>query len=373
MDTQRDDFRMAWLQLIGAEIPPQALKPLAESYHYNPLELLDGSEERWAERSPGLTQRQIEKLSSARRAKPVVQLEALDRLDIKIVSLGDSEYPTNLRSLPDAPSALFVRGSLVPDDRFSVAIVGSRRATSYGLAIAEQFSAELVNRGLAVVSGGARGVDTRAHHGALTAGGRTLAFVGCGLDVSYPAENRSLYNLMIKSGQGAILSEFVPGTTPDPWRFPARNRLISGMSLGVIVIESPIDSGAMITATDASAQGREVFAVPGPIGLGRSSGCHKLIQEGAKLIESPEDIFLELGLLPMHMDRPTETYRPTPNNLSPTQLVILELLSLEATHVDQLILDSGIPANLINGALTVLELKGLVRRVAGNSFIRALR
>jgi DNA processing protein len=297
----------------------------------------------------------------------------MERLDIKVVTLADDSYPHNLRSLPDCPPALFLRGTLANDDRFSVAIVGSRRATSYGLMIAEQFSTELVNRGLTVVSGGARGIDTRAHRGALEAGGRTVAFVGCGLDVSYPAENRSLYQKMIESGQGAVLSEFVPGTTPEPWRFPARNRLISGMSLGVIVIESPVDSGAMITATDASAQGREVFAVPGPIGSGRSSGCHKLIQEGARLIETPEDIFLELGLLPMHMDRPTDTFRPTPSDLSPEQLKVLELLSLEATHVDHLIIASRLPAHQINGALTVLELRGLARRVAGNSFIRTLR
>jgi DNA processing protein len=335
--------------------------------------LLSDNERHWQERSERLTAKNIAKLQDSRASDQTQALEALKRYDIRIVSAANSAYPQNLRSLPDAPPALFVRGTLHPDDRFSVAIVGSRRATSYGLSIAEQFSTELVERGLTVVSGGARGIDTRAHRGALSAGGRTAAFVGCGLDVSYPAENRSLYQKMIESGQGAILSEFVPGTTPEPWRFPARNRLISGMALGVIVIESPVDSGAMITATDASAQGREVFAVPGPIGSGKSSGCHKLIQEGAKLIETPEDIFLELGLLPMHMDRPTETFRPTPSDLSADQLKVLELLSLEASHIDHLITVSRLPANQINGALTVLELRGLARRVAGNSFIRALR
>ena len=373
MDANTNDLRSAWLALISAEIPPQRLNPLIEAYDFNPANLLADDEKQWAHYAPALSPRNIEKLSEVRRLDQSQGMESLDRRDIQIITLQDALYPRNLRSLPDSPPALFVRGTLAADDRFSVAIVGSRRATSYGLAIAEQFSSELVSRGLTVVSGGARGIDTHAHRGALEAGGRTTAFVGCGLDVSYPAENRSLYDLMIKSGQGAVMSEFVPGTTPEPWRFPARNRLISGMALGVIVIESPIDSGAMITATDASAQGREVFAVPGPIGSGRSSGCHKLIQEGAKLIESPEDIFLELGLLPMHMDRPTETYRTTPSDLTPEQLKVLQLLSLEATHVDHLIIASRLPANQINCALTVLELRGLARRVAGNSFIRALR
>jgi len=373
MDTQTNEMVTAWLRVISTEIPPLRLKPLVESYDCNPAILLEDTERSWCDRSPELTSRNTARLIETRRSDQSIALEAMNRLNIRILSLSDPNYPQNLRSLPDAPPALFIRGALVPDDRFSVAIVGSRRATSYGLAIADQFATELVDRGLTVVSGGARGIDTYAHRGALDGGGRTAAFVGCGLDVSYPAENRSLYQKMIETGRGAILSEFVPGTTPEPWRFPARNRLISGMALGVIVIESPIDSGAMITATDASAQGREVFAVPGPIGSGRSSGCHKLIQEGAKLIETPEDIFLELGLLPMHMDRPTETYRPTPSDLTPEQLKVLQLLSLEATHVDHLIMASRLPANQINCALTVLELRGLARRVAGNSFIRALR
>jgi len=373
MDTQDNELLCTWLRLLSAEIPPSRLKPLIESYGYEPALLLADSEDEWVKRSPQLTAKNASKLVDARCTDQSSALKVLNRLSIRIVPLNDPTYPSNLKPLPDAPSALFVRGTLVADDKFSVAIVGSRRATAYGLEISERFAGELVDRGLTVVSGGARGIDTRAHRGALHAGGRTVAFVGCGLDISYPAENRSLYDQMIKSGQGAVISEFVPGTTPDPWRFPARNRLISGMALGVIVIESPIDSGAMITANDACTQGREVFAVPGPIGSGRSAGCHKLIQDGAKLIETPEDIFLELGLLPMHTDRPLDTYRPTPADLSADQLKVLELLSLEASHVDHLIVASKLPANQINGLLTVLELRGLARRVAGNSFIRALR
>jgi DNA processing protein len=372
METQTNDMREAWLRLMSAEIAPQKLKPLIDSYAYDAENLLSDSETEWLARAPSLSSRQIAKINEVRKSDQSQRLTSLDHLGISILRAVDPTYPQNLKSLPDAPAALYVRGTLVQDDRFSIAIVGSRRATSYGLAIAEQFSVELVNRGLTVVSGGARGIDTRAHKGAL-AGGRTVAFVGCGLDVSYPAENKSLFAEMISSGRGAIVSEFVPGTTPEPWRFPARNRLISGMSLGVIVIESPLDSGAMITATDASQQGREVFAVPGPIGSGRSAGCHKLIQEGAKLIESPEDIFLELGLLSMHSEEPTATFRPTPADLSRQQTTILDLLSLEATHVDQLILGSRLPANIVNGTLTLLEMRGLIKRVAGNSFIRALR
>jgi DNA processing protein len=270
---------------------------------------------------------------------------------------------------------LFVRGELVADDRYAIAIVGSRRASTYGLAISDRFSRELAARGLTIVSGGARGIDTRAHAGALNAGGRTVAFIGSGLDISYPAENRKLFERIATSGQGAVVSEYGFGSTPEPWRFPARNRLISGMTMGTLVIESPIDSGAILTANNAAAQGRDVFAVPGPIETGRNTGSHKLIQEGAKLVQSPQDILDELGLLTLTSTDgsvASASLPPAPSNLDPEQRRILDMLNLQARSVDSLIVESTYAAPMVVGILTMLELKGLARRVPGNSFVRVL-
>jgi DNA processing protein len=271
---------------------------------------------------------------------------------------------------------LYVRGAIQPDDRFSIALVGSRRASTYGLSIAHRFARDLAAHGLCIVSGGARGVDTRAHRGALDAGGRTVAFTGCGLDVPYPIDNKKLYEEIVSSGQGAVVSEFSLGVCPEPWRFPARNRLISGMTLGTLVIESPVDSGAMITATDAAAHGREVFAVPGPIETGRNSGCHKLIREGAVLVQSPADILTELGVLTLSSSEDPDTalsgFLPPPTDLGPEHKQLLEMLTFEPSHIDALIMESKIAPQRAMAAMTILEMRGLARRIPGNSFVRVL-
>ena len=284
----------------------------------------------------------------------------------------DPCYPANLRPLPDAPPVLIVRGELIPEDKFSVAIVGSRRASTYGLTLAKRFAKELASHGLTVISGGARGVDTEAHRGALEGGGRTVAFLGCGVDINYPSDNRRLFE-RIAQGGGAVVSEFPLGTRPEPWRFPARNRLISGSSLGVLVVESPADSGSLITAREAGDQGREVFAVPGPIDTGRNSGCHKLIQDGAKLVETVDDILCELGVLSLRS--PDAPGAPAPHipNLPPEQRRILDMLTLQPRHVDGMIAESGLTAPQVSGILTLLEMRGLARRVPGNAFVRVSR
>lgn len=196
-------------------------------------------------------------------------------------------------------------------------------------------------------------------------------------DISYPAENRKLFDEIASDGKGAVVSEFALGTTPEPWRFPARNRLISGTTLATLVVESPIDSGALITATDAANQGRDVFAVPGPIETGKNAGCHKLIQEGAKLVQSPQDILDELGILTLSAgeedaDTAQGRFLPAPANLAPEQQKVLEMLTLQARHVDSLIAESGYTAPQLTGILTLLEMRGLARRVPGNAFVRVL-
>jgi DNA processing protein len=211
--------------------------------------------------------------------------------------------------------------------------------------------------------------------GALDAGGRTVVFLGCGLDYCYPAENRKLYDKIAAEDKGAIVSEFAPGVSPEPWRFPARNRLISGMSMGVLVIETPADSGAMITANDAAGQGRDVFVVPGPIDTGKSAGCHKLIQDGARLVESAQEIMDALGLLtfsPTPDGGASSAYTPAPTDLAPDLRTVLELLSLDPIPVDHILSQCRLTTSQVIGVMTLLEMRGLVRRLPGNRFVRAL-
>jgi len=380
----------AWLKLGAFELNPKRAHALLDAFHHDVTALVDAGTADWRSAVPDLTDKQLTRMSEVRDRSVDKEIATLQALGGRVVGWSDPLYPSNLKQLPDAPPVLFIRGNLVPEDKFSIAIVGSRRASSYGLSLARRFAHALVDHGLTVVSGGARGIDTQAHLGAIDGGGRTLAFLGSGVDVNYPVENRKLFDQIAGShtptkGQptpieqipirGAVISEFPLGTRPEPWRFPARNRLISGCSLGVLVIESPIDSGAMISAREAADQGREVFAIPGPIDTGRNAGCHKLIQDGAKLVETVDDILSEIGVLQMR--RTDETQKtgvppPSPSNLPPEQRKILDMLTLQATNVDSLIVASGLTAPQVIGILTLLEMRGLCRRVPGNAFVRVL-
>ena len=360
-----------WLRLHALEFAPHRLNSLLDAYGGSPGFCVSASPSDWKARQPQLGEKRLAKMAAARRTDFSQTRAALEKHQARLVTVRDACYPANLRPLPDAPPVLFLRGTLIPEDKFSIAIVGSRRATSYGLGLARQFARELARHGLTIVSGGASGVDTEAHRGALEGGGRTLAFLGCGVDVAYPSANRALFG-EIASGRGAVLSEFGMGTRPEPWHFPARNRLISGTSLGVLVIESPADSGSLITAREAGDQGRDVFAVPGPIGMGHSAGCHKLIQDGAKLVECVDDILSEIGVLTLASpDASAAALRPVPN-LPPEQRRILDMLTLHPRQTEGMIVESGLTAPQVTGILTLLELRGLAKRVPGNAFVRVL-
>ena len=380
MNTQtnsKSDSRVAdWIRVAQAEIPPRKLRPLLEACNHDPTELLRGPASRWAQILPGLLDKQASRLHACARAPVDDARRAMDAAEAQVIPINDASYPTNLREISDASPVLFVRGRICQDDKFSLAIVGSRRATMYGMSIAERFARLLSARGLCIVSGGARGIDSRAHRGALSGGGRTIVFLGCGIDIVYPSENRRLFDDIVRNDQGAIISEFAPGVTPEPWRFPARNRLISGMTMGTLVIETPIDSGAMITASDAAAQGRDVFAVPGPIETGRSAGCHRLIREGARLVETPDDIMEELGLTRLDFDASqsmaTSGYQAAPDDLDDDQRQILDRLTLQPQGVDHLITSTELRAPQVVAVLTLLEMRGLARRVPGNAFVRVL-
>jgi len=318
----------------------------------------------------GLTQKLCEKVLGPVPAAIERDLKLVDEMKVTLVPITSDEYPVNLKHIYDPPVVLYCRGRVVESDASAVAVVGSRRATFYGISVAEKIARDLAASGITVVSGGARGIDTAAHKGALAAGGRTVAFLGCGVDVSYPPENRKLFAVIAENG--AVLSEYPFGSTPEPWRFPPRNRLISGMSLGVLICQSPAASGALITAGYAAEQGKDVFAVPGNIDDERNRGCHALIKDGAKLVESADDILFELGLKEPDDKEAGQLALPIQSLKNDNERKIAALLSLEPMRIDDIIEQTGLPAPLVAGTLTILEMKNVARRVPGNAYVRVL-
>ncbi len=352
-----------WIRLAKIESPRKAI---ALVDHFGSLDAVFGARMRDLMEVDGLSQKAAEKLQAMASQSVDCEAEALEKAEARIITYRDDDYPANLRQIYDPPVVLFVRGQLLETDRFAVGVVGTRRPTEYGRSMAFKIGRDLAQRGLAVISGGARGVDTAVHTGALQSG-RTIAVLGCGIDVSYPYENRGLFGKIAETG--AIVSEFVPGTKPDMWRFPVRNRLISGLSLGILVVESGITGGAMITATLAGEQGRDVWALPGMTDSDVSRGPHSLIKDGAKLIESADDILKDLGV---QSEAEAQERPALPDNLSPDQKAIIGMLTLHPKHVDEIIAECKLTPAAASSALTLLEMLALVRRVPGNSYVRAV-
>jgi len=295
------------------------------------------------------------------------QIELAQKHNTRIITFWDKEYPENLKRIYDPPVLLFVRGELNPTDHLAIAVVGTRVPTNYGKFSAETFSRQLAREGIVIVSGLARGIDTIAHVSALKAGGRTIAVLGCGVDVIYPAENKKLFYEIIE--HGAVISEFLMGTKPDATNFPRRNRIVSGLSLGVLVIEAGAKSGALITANMALEQNREIFALPGNINSPKSFGCNKLIMEGAKLAMQTDDILDELRPQLNHLLK-KEKIRTKQVSLTPVEQSLLESLSHEALHIDRIASENNLSISQALGTLLTLELKELVRQLPGKYFIR---
>ena len=296
------------------------------------------------------------------------QLRRLNKIGGRIVTSWDQEYPDLLKKTYDPPTLLFVLGRCTSSDKNALAIVGTRRPSPYGQIVAELLSRSLAELGLTVVSGLARGIDTVAHSAALQTGGRTIAVIGSGLDVPYPPENKKLLDSIAQ--QGAVVSEFPMGTKPDATNFPRRNRIISGLSLGTVVIESCEDGGAMITASTALDQNREVFAVPGNITEKRSSGPNKLVREGrAKLVQRVEDILEELGPQMRHLLKAERSQEPQVE-LTLFERNILNVLSDQPLQIDRIaeLAETSTADALVN--LLSLEFKNLVRQLPGKIFIR---
>ncbi|MEN6450864.1 MAG: DNA-processing protein DprA [Thermoguttaceae bacterium] len=289
---------------------------------------------------------------------------------IAILTEADAGYPRSLREIHDPPGVLFVRGEMKPDDALAVGIVGTRHATQYGLRQAERLAAGLVRAGLTVISGLARGIDAAAHRGALTAGGRTIAVLASGVLNIYPPEHDKLAEEV--AARGAVISEAPPAAEPLAGMFPQRNRLISGLSLGVIVVEAAERSGALITARHAMEQGREVFAVPGNADSRASRGCHRLLRDGAKLVESVDDVLEELGPLveAAPRDDGQVIHHPAELLLNELEQQVLAAVGTEATSIDQIVVDSGLPVPQVLSTISVLEMRRLIRRLSGTTVIR---
>ncbi len=302
------------------------------------------------------------------------RLARLTALGAEMVTRDDPRFPIRLQEIPYPPPFLFIKGTLAPEDSLAVAIVGTRGASYYGLKASRRLAGALAARGVTVVSGLARGIDTAAHQGALEMSGRTLAVLGCGLDVVYPPENRQLYQEI--PARGALVSEFSLGTPPEARNFPIRNRIISGLALGVLVIEAGSTSGTTITVRYALDQGREVFAVPGPIDSPTSLGPHRLIQQGAKLVQDVEDIFSEFpglargpGPLFGVPSRVSETASPAAAGAAAPEEPLLAILSSDPLSLEELLRATGLPAHQVLSRLTVLELEGLIRELPGKRFV----
>lgn len=314
----------------------------------------------------GLDQRALENLLTTRSKISLDgEMEKIERQAAKVLTWDDPAYPPRLLNIYSPPPVLYVKGQLLDEDQWAVAVVGTRGATVYGKEAARQIAGHLARNRITIVSGLARGIDSQAHQAALDAGGRTIAVLGSGVDIIYPAESRKLAQAIVE--RGALVSEYALGTPPEASNFPPRNRIISGLSLGVVIVEAGERSGALITGDFALEQGREVFAVPGNIFHQKSIGTNKLIQQGAKPVLSVEDILEELNLT--MVSQQAEVRAVVPEN--ETEAALLEYITAEPIHIDEIGQQSGLPIAQVSSTLALMELKGMVRQVGGMNYVLA--
>jgi DNA processing protein len=317
-------------------------------------------------REVGLDRRSIANLLEVRRCLDLpAELVQLQQAGVQVLTWEDPAYPQLLLTINDPPPVLYVRGALRSEDVWSVAVVGTRTASVYGREVARMLATDLVHAGVTIVSGLARGIDAQAHRSALDAGGRTIAVLGSGVDIIYPWEHRKLADEIVE--QGALVSEYSLGTKPEASNFPPRNRIISGLSRGVIVVEAGERSGALITADFAAEQGRDVFAVPGGIFQRGSRGTNRLIRDGAQPVLSADDVLEVLNMTAVAEHVEAQMLLPT----DATEAVLLEQLSDDPAHVDEVGRAAGLPIATVSSTLALMELKGLVRQVGGMKYVRA--
>jgi len=328
--------------------------------------VLDASHDELRE-SAGLS----EKLSSELRSFPWQEradeeLAKADAAGVAIITEDDPEYPGPLLNTPDPPLFLYIRGSLLPEDGSAVAMVGTRTPTHYGLTVTHRMAYELASQRITVVSGMARGIDTQAHKGALAGHGRTIAVLGCGIDTAYPPENRGLMEDIARTG--AVITENPFGTKPESGYFPARNRIISGLAAGTVIIEAAEDSGSLITADYALKQGRKLFAVPGNISSPTSRGTNSLIKQGALLVETAGDVLKGLHIYEGGRSPVASDLQLPP--LTPGEASVFKTVTDEPKHIDVIMAESSSAPGKLSGVLITLELKGLVKQLPGKYFVR---
>nr|MBF0220819.1 DNA-protecting protein DprA [Desulfobulbaceae bacterium] len=362
------DTILNWLTLhLTPGLGPAGVRTLLDAFE-TPARIFSASNKELLQ-VRGIKKSVVESLIKSAPFKLAEQeLEKAKTLGVEIISCQDERYPSLLGQIYNPPVVLYVKGRSDLLNRPSIAVVGSRAATSYGLKIARQLSAELSGR-LSIVSGLALGIDTAAHHGALEAGGSTIAVLGCSLDITYPPQNSRLARL-IENSNGAMISEYPFQTKPDAFRFPARNRIISGMALGVLVVEAAERSGSLITARQALEEGREVFAIPGRVDSIKSSGTHRLLKEGAKLVHTIDDILEEFQGLWSHDDTGvTATGKRDPLfSYTATEQKIIDVLDAYPKHIDSIISETGLDIRLINESLLLLELKNAIEALPGQQY-----
>jgi len=310
-----------------------------------------------------------EAVASARDEAAIdAELSLAAEKDVRLVTLVDAEYPNLLREIDDPPLALYVRGRLPIDPARSIAIVGTRRGTRYGKMVAGRFASQLALKGLTIVSGLAAGIDTAAHQGVIDVGGITVAVLGCGLDYPYPKRNQPLLQKIVETG--TAISEYPLGMRPAKWTFPQRNRILAGLSRGVLVVQAPERSGSLITARLALEQGREVFAVPGNINSLTSAGSNRLIKQGAQLVDNVDEILAEFpDLLQEHGTSAEEAETEVPS-LGEREQRIYDLISLEPVHVDDIIARGDLSPTEASHILLLLQLEGLIEEAEGGRYIR---
>lgn len=374
MDASRDDqsIRDLLALMLTPGVGPLTSRALLE--HFGTAgRVLDASLVQLKE-VPGVGPKLADRIQHARTDNdPGRELDECRRHRVAVIPRGDDRYPPPLDEIPDPPALLYIKGAIEPRDQLAIAIVGSRRCTPYGIRTAERLASSLARTGFTVVSGLARGIDAAAHRGAMKSGGRTIAVLGNGLSAIYPPEHEDLA-AEIAAGRGAIVSELPMTQGPLAGLFPQRNRIISGLCLGVIIVEAAPRSGSLSTAHHAMEQNREVFAVPGPVDSLASRGCHRLIRDGARLVETVDDVLEELGPLVREVkpaaDEPAVRH-PAELGLTDQERSLLGCLDDSPSGVDVLITRTGLTASQVMATLSVLELKRMVKRLPGHQFVRA--
>ncbi len=363
------EARAAMLLSLVPHVGPQIHQTLVEHFG-SASSVLEASPSAIRE-VPGIGQTLAMSIARAKGTIDIEEeLEHCRTNDIDVIPLGSEDYPRNLREIPDPPSVLYVKGEMQPSDMLAIAIVGTRHASSYGQRESSRMAGSLARAGLTIVSGLARGIDAAAHHGALEAGGRTIAVLPAGLTNVYPPEHKELaFDI---SSSGALVGESPSRTPISRGAFPRRNRILTGLCLGVLVIEAAERSGALISARHASEQGREVFALPGPVSSRVSRGCHGLIRDGAKLVETADDVLEELGPLVESTTRETgeAVHHPAELQLNDQERLVLQQIESVPTILDAIVAQTGLPVPRVLATVSSLEMRRLIRRAGGNSVVR---